>query len=73
MVIDYDNGLKEFFLCPCSDCKSKTELVDKIDVFNSHKEAISKGWLKTNDYRFCEPGKNDFVFVCPSCTNIIFK
>jgi len=69
MVISNDSGMKAFHLCPA--CISKgiggAEPCDEtIPIYYSERNAIDKGWLKTNHKKFCEPGKK-YVWVCPVC------
>ena len=65
MVID-NNGIKELNLCSCLDCNIDNE--KEIPIYYSTKHAIEKGWVRTDDIKFCPP-EDLFRWVCPECWN----
>jgi hypothetical protein len=61
MIIKYDTGVEEQYICPCTNC-----YMGKIETFYSFRHAMDSGWRITNNIKYCPPDKK-YVWVCPQC------
>jgi len=74
MIIQHDNGVREFFLCTCSLGRRDfmiegTQLCNtEIPIYYSKIHAINSGWIFIKDARFCDLEQNPKgAWVCPEC------
>ena len=65
MIIEYDSGMVEHFICPCVNCKAILE--ENIPTFFSYKHALDSGWVYTKETKYCDPDNCGGVWVCPAC------
>ena len=66
MIIEHDSGNREHFICPCMNCEVENPN-NPIPVFYSYKHAIDSGWVHTWNILYCDPDRDEAVWVCPSC------